>query len=101
MLLVAAALPCLWAHSAARCSVVCSIRVLHAFVWRDTTLAPSSLPLPNPCSPPSPLQLTALPDSIGGCSSLLRLGLKGNRLVALPASIGQLASLVELYLTGA
>ena len=53
-----------------------------------------SLPLHQP-------QLTALPDSIGGCSSLLRLGLKGNRLVALPASIGQLVSLVELYLTGA
>ena len=46
------------------------------------------------------LQLTALPDSIGGCTALLRLGLKGNRLVSLPASIGQLASLVELYLTG-
>lgn len=46
------------------------------------------------------LQLTALPDSIGGCTSLLRLGLKGNRLVTLPASVGKLGSLVELYLTG-
>lgn len=46
------------------------------------------------------MQLTALPDGIGGCASLLRLGLKGNRLVALPPSIGDLSSLVELYLTG-
>lgn len=49
---------------------------------------------------PPCLQLTALPDSIGGCTSLLRLGLKGNRLVTLPTSVGKLASLVELYLTG-
>lgn len=45
-------------------------------------------------------RLAALPTSLGGCTSLLRLGLKANQLVALPPSIGRLANLVELYITG-
>ena len=52
-------------------------------------------------APPNPAQLIALPYNIGGCTALLRLGLKGNRLAALPTSVGNLSSLVELYLTGA
>lgn len=44
--------------------------------------------------------LCTLPDALGGCTALLRLGLKGNRLSGLPASVGALAALQELYLTG-
>jgi Leucine-rich repeat (LRR) protein len=43
--------------------------------------------------------LVSLPDNFGGLSSLVRLGLKSNKLQFLPDSFCKLGNLVELFIT--
>lgn len=92
-------------HAMSRQSNEASRRVLAPACRPRPAPSAAAPPCPGYCiksalSPVAPALPQALPDTIGDCTALVRLGLKSNRLAALPASIGRLHGLVELYLTG-